>query len=249
MVNKLFKYCLLAAVIISIIGCQEILTPSKQNNLYLNSVSKWKVDIETDAKLVRIHYKEFDKQQNLILQKDFTETGTISTQSTFSYNENRSVEEISSYTESGEIQNKFKVECEFDNHKRLLRQVVYSNDGKIKDIQTFMYDNNGNLIMKSIQTAVDGSVSNTNISNQYNNNGALVQRIFQDDKGDLSRDSISYESSKNKVTIFRFNASGLLTNSIEYNYNQIGNITYEIFTDMTIPSKTKYIYEYVYFTD
>lgn len=243
-----YKYCLIFTVFAVLAGCQNVAGPVGEERLVIKTISKWKVDTLNDSKIARVVFKEFDKTGFLVLQEDFTNEGKIVTKSTYTYDSEKSLEEKSSFTETGEVKDKSKTEYVYDRNRRVIKQINYDGNGVVNDIHTFDYDSNGNLIKKTQTYSNTGNVTNVNIDYQYNQTGELVERVTKNETGNLSRDSISYQSELKKVTVFRFNSEGRLSTSTCYNYNELGSIISEMITDYFTDIRSKYIYEYTYFT-
>lgn len=246
------KYCAFLIILAAIAGCQDIAGPETfSERMSIKSISKWKVESDSDSKIARVLFKEFDVDGNLILQEDFSDDGVIRTKSIYSYDDNKSLEVRSSFNESGDKELESKVEYEYDDLRRVVKQINYSPTGSIDQILIFSYDNRGNVIKTTQTFGVSTQPnSNLNIDYTYNGTGELVERITVDEiTGNLSRDSISYNSNQNTVIVYRFDSDGNLSGSISYFYNSIGNIISELLFDYSGLIKGKFIYEYEYHTN
>lgn len=243
-----YKYCAFILLLTILVGCQDISKPELSERISIKNISKWKVDTSNESKIALIFFKEFDQSGDLILQKDFSENGTISTQSVYSYDTNLSIEVKSSFTESGDIKEETRCEYVYDNLRRIIKQIKYSNTGSIDQIILFSYDSRGNVVKT---TQAYGSSSDKdkdiNFDYTYNGTGELVEKVTKNDLGDLSRESISYDSDLRKVTINRYNSLGEFESRTVYFYNSIGNIISEHIFNADYQNTHKFIYEYEFY--
>lgn len=243
------KYGIILFSLTLIVGCSDIAGPDINERLQINSISKWKVDPKSDSKLFMIFNKSFDREGNVTNREDYSENGKIISKSKYIYEANKSIEVISSFTDSGDLNSESKTEYLLDEKKRIVRQVSFDKNGAVLNEFKYDYDVNGNLVKKvQVVGGSTGTGENLLINNTYSKSGELLEIVTTSNSGDLSRDSIGYNYNRKSVTIFRFNANGHLIKSTNYIYNISGNIISEIIYNYSLDVTEKYIYEYTYFT-
>jgi hypothetical protein len=243
-----YRYGLIILTLAIIAGCSDITQPTIEERLQINSITKWKVDTLTNAKINMIYHKIFDIKGNVISQDDFSDEGKKISKSEFSYETNKSIEVKSSFNVEGGVKEKSKTEYEYDINRRVVKQVSYDTNGTVKDVFVFDYDSRGNLT-KKVQTIGKTEVNNDiNINYEYSQAGELLERITKYNSGDLSRDSIAYNRPQKTISIYKFDSKGIFVNSIVYVYNSFGSITNESTFNSSNRIVAKYIYEYSYFS-
>lgn len=247
--RNIFKYGSILLITVIISACSDINQPAIEQRLKINTITKWSVDTATDQKVRMIFHKVFDIYGNVVSQEDFSNSGSIASKSTFTYTDNKSIEERLVYSDSGNVKNKSKTEYEYDNNRRIIRQTNYDNNGAITIEYEFDYDLKGNLIKKKQIGGEIGANSNLNIDYSYSNSGELVERVTSSSTGNVYRDSISYNRNQNIITIYKFNEKSALINKTIYAYNNLGNVTSESFFDSEFKIREKYVYEYSYFSN
>ncbi|MDX9790524.1 MAG: hypothetical protein RBT61_06825 [Candidatus Kapabacteria bacterium] len=241
------KYCILLLSLVLIAGCENITSPVTEQYTTVKSISKWLVDTLSGNRLTCILYKKFDKNGYLLLQEDFSNNGDIVSQSVYEHESGKSLEVKISFTETGELKSENKVEYEYDSGRRIIKQINYDNSGNVRNIYTFEYDNFGNVISRNQTFGPSEAGTNYNVDYNYSSSGDLLERVTVLDNGNLSRDSIAYDSDKHKVVVYSFDSLGELSSKIIYTYNNQGSIIAELHFDAAGYIKNSYIYEYEFF--
>ena len=214
----------------------------------VKSQTKWLVNAETESKITKISYKEYDRQGNLVFEekyndsgqlifiKNLTLTGNIQVEEIIKFDDNgnkKVIRNINNMDDGGNVIESVSVSSSGDTTS--ISKYTYYDNGKIKE--EFLYDKGGQLIKKIIY------------SYNYNVNGYVTGRVVNDNLDELliSRDSIVYHLDLRQVERIVFNSTGEKEVVYSYYYDNAGNIIKEIHIDSSGNIIRKYIYEYVYY--
>lgn len=246
-----YKIISIMALALVLAGCEELNNPHSaiDQELQVKSETKWEVDINTEEKINKMLYKEYDIDGNVTLNIDYYKNGRINTKSTYSYDaKNKKVEKREIYDKSGNKINNSKVEYLMNNSGTVGKKIFYEND-TVESVLTFNYDQNNNLVS---QFSIDKNSDTTlkiEYDYQYNNHGNVVERtvnITGSNSKPVKRDSLNYIERKNLVEVFNYEGS-VLNKVTSYVYNDQGLIQKEIITGADGALKRKFIYEYTYY--
>jgi len=241
-----FKLAILIIVLLLLSSCAEIVNPQiEPENRPIKSISKWKLNLNTDEKETLINYQEFDFNGNLIINEEYDELGKIKLRSQFEYFINESKEILYFYSDTG-ISKKSVFIYKYNLSGKVIEKSELDDNGKIINISKYNYDLNGNLIYKIDESIVTGISKKTDFSYSYNNNGNLVEKYIINDGQTKSRDSIIYIPNLNQLKIYHFDEIGSIIYYSIYTYNKFGNVINEVryFSNNSILMKIIYDYQY-----
>ena len=143
----------------------------------IKSITKWKSDPATQARLYQQSYKEYDENGNLIVWTKFDDNGMIVKKSVYSYSGQNSTEQVSYYDKTGNIDSVNIINYSFNSSVILLKDVFFSHQGDLLSKENFDYDNRGNVTRK-IESGIPGSSNiETNYHYSYNDMGNVVEKI------------------------------------------------------------------------
>lgn len=236
------------ALALMAISCSELNNPvDMSSELTVATETKWMLDTETDEKLYKIHYNEYDKNGNIKKNINYFENGNINFKSVFEYQgQDTSIEEKTVFDEAGNIIDETRTDYIYNNNGNIEKSIKYNDDGEITNIFLYEYDAQGNLLKKSSSFKNDSLHLNVEYSYRYNQNGNVVERVVNDLTSPVSniRDSVTY-TSDNTVNIFKYEGNKLKTIT-SYLYNDYGMIFKEIVSNSEGEIISKFLYEYTY---
>lgn len=228
-------------------SCSELDNPVDMNqDLTIETETKWSIDTESDEKLHKIYFKEYDVYGNIKTNINYFENGNVNCRSVFEYQgQDTSIEEKIVFDKAGNVINETRTDYIYNNNGNIEKSIKYNNEGEVTNIFHFEYDKHGNLLKKTSNAINDSSLS-VEYSYRYNQNGNVVERVVNDFTSPAlnTRDSVTY-TSDNKVNIFKYEGNKLKTVT-SYLYNNYGMIYKEIVSNSDGEIINKYLYEYTY---
>ncbi len=148
-------------------------------------------------------YKEFDNNQNVTLEQDFSAEGSLESYNKYSYNEQNQLIETHYLDESEEVLETHKFYYEND---KLIKEHIYYGENE--------YDNDDDYY--------------DIITYEYNNENQLVHKQSFDSDGEFNSEKKYTYDGKNKVNEQIFGENHILELELSYEYDDFGNITDEI---------------------
>lgn len=227
---------------------ENTLGPDHSNTI-IKSESKWNVDVVNSRKINLIHYKEFDRQERLVLFEEYSENGKMATKSTYVYHDNSGTEEKSYLNADGEVDSLESILYVFSNDGDILEKQISDSEGTIKQTLKYFYDNDGNIVRKMVLDQMGNVYSETKYEYSYNENDRIIERlIYEDNDASVtSRDSLSYRNQDRSVEIVKMDGGGDITVIHTFVYNASGLITAELISDSNGKAIKKHIFEYEFY--
>ena len=187
--------------------------------------------------------QEFDEQQNLLKEIEYSATGQIESSSAYKYNDqNKMIAEIH-YFEEDEVGETIKYKLD-DDGKPIEIETTYGDSGKsIKKInrsgqlltvkivdeddeaegeETVKFDDKQRPVEET-HIDEDGNVSRRAVY-EYNDSGQVLSRIDYGEKNEFYTKTIfDYDKDGNRISSVQRSEKGNLINSILYEYDENGN--------------------------
>lgn len=249
--RKIFIYFGISILAIIIIGCEALDNPNSVNidDVKIKTEIKWKVDKNTEEKINKVYYKEFDKYGNILLNLDYFSNGEVNCKSEYEYtNRFNGLETKTVFDNSGNVIDEFKTEYILNKNGNIDKEIKYSDNGNIDKVINYFYDDMGNLVRKTNSHPDEDSSKTIEYSYSYNDVGNVVERIVNDLSfpNSVTRDSVIYLPNNNNIQVINYE-DNILNSVTSYIYNDLGQIKKEIITDKNGDIINKYIYEYTYY--
>lgn len=235
---------LLAIGIVS--GCETAFGPEFDSKpMTIRTETKWLTEFETGIKLQKISFKEYAKNGRIIRNQEFTETGTISVTTNYTYDSFNKYESKFIYDATGNIIDTNLSAHLYDVNGNLSTIIYYLDSGDTSLVVHLFYDDNNNVI-KRVNMSPDSTLSETNIEYVYNQNGYVIERTTQSSTGtNFSHENLQYPN-KNTVTMTSYNALGAIDEVKYFKYDSGGNLEYEKVFDSANTLIRYYTYEYTF---
>lgn len=247
-INKILYFFFVSVIFTGFYSCENITTPANIGNIpqKIKTETKWKVNPLDNSKIERVRVREFDINGNIIVSESFGISGVITSKSVFTYNTLASREEKTIYDSNGGKLKNVIVEYTYNIDNKVTKKIESDSLGKVLSVQTFAYDEKGNLV-KKLESIDSGIELSTNYDYIYNDLGNLVERKVIHNGNLANRDSLSYNQNNNSLDIVNLNPVGVIESITKYVYAKNGSVQSE--TESTPQGKilNKYVYEYVYF--
>jgi hypothetical protein len=250
--SKLFTYItILTAIILAGNGCSVYdnnPTGYNPNQRTVKSVTKWQCNLTTGDKVIKLNFKEFDKNGYLTHEEFYTTSGKISYESIFSYNGYISNEKVNYFNSNGSIDSTKLASYFYDTKGNITQKITFNALGDTLNIFNYVYNTNGNLIKKSEFETNGNLKSEINYSYNYDVGGKIVS-VYQNSSNDglyLTKDSVVYLPENKKIEKITFDSQGKIQSIRSFYYDKYGNTTTELETlkDGTVLKKFVYDYEF-----
>lgn len=246
--GKIKNILLSAIMTLLVLSCtNETPFGSSDYNVKVQSETKWELNASTGERLYKLYYKEFDKNDNLSVYIEFRK-GVVASKSLYSYKDKTSTESITTFNEAGSVVSNVKNQYSFGANGKVTEKVKFDSLGSILNREVYEYDQKGNIEKKSAYNTNGVLVSSSVYTNKYVGEN-LVERNIKENIGSsnvVTRDSLMYNTDKNRIDVINYNAEGALQNIITYIYNVHGLISFQTETSSTgvISKKYEFVYEY-----
>ena len=246
--GKIKNILMIASMTLLALSCtNESPFGSSDYDVKVKSETKWELNATSGERLHKLYYKEFDKSDNLSVYIEFNE-GVLVSKSLYSYKEKSSTETITTYNEAGVVTSNVKNQYSFNSFGKISEKVKYDSSGKMLNREVYEYDLKGN-IEKRLNYNPSGVLVATSVYTNKYINGNLVERNINENSGNSSivtRDSLMYNTDKNRIDIINYNSDGAMQNIITYIYNVYGKISFQTETTPAgvVTKKYEFVYEY-----
>ncbi len=247
-----FYLAIFVIIAVALSGCQDYYNPvgSGSGSTKIKVESKYVVDV-SNSNISNLLYKKFyDINGNITQYEEFSSSGLLVTQSMFSYKDLVSREEIKTYDADGNLSNSCVVVSQYYDNGKIKERQTLSDDGKVSSKETYSYDSNWNLLLKTNCDLISNTQNSIEYSYKYNNSGALIERTINEigkSGTHYSRDSIAYRQQDNSLEIMNYDASGDLSKIKTFYYNQNGLVSLEIESNEKGQITSKYAYRYEFY--
>lgn len=217
-------------------------------DLLLKSETKWLVNIDSESKLNKVSFKEYDTKGYLILDESYDDTGMLMVRRKSSYSSDIKYEEYVIYQNGQAIESKLNL-YHFNSDGLVDYSVCQTASGDTVNITRFQYDERGNLIIESVFNSTGELIGKKNYKYIYNTDGLVISRHVRDDFLDrtYSKDSVIYDMNSSRVDRLTYNNDGLPEYVYTYIYNRSGVVQKEIVSNPTGKIVKKYVYEYLFY--
>lgn len=217
-------------------------------DLLLKSETKWLVESDSESKLYKVSFREYDIEGNLILDESFDDTGVLLIRRKNTYSGDTKYEEYVVFKDGQTFESKFN-SYHFNSDGLIDYSICLNTSGDTVNITRFEYDARGNLIIERVFNATGDLIGKKNYHYIYNPNGLVVSRHMRDDLvgGTNSKDSVIYDMNSSRVDRFTYNNDGVLEYVYTYIYDRFGKVHKEIITNRDGGIIKKYIYEYLFY--
>lgn len=219
------------------------------DNGIIASETKWKLNVTTNERLVKIYFKQFDVDGNLVKMNEFNEQGGLFIESLFDINGTEVSEVTSYYNAFGMVDSVSFYTYLNDNKGNTLTQFRFNASGDTISICSYFYNARGNLIKKEVHAPDGFLISKIVYSYTYDDSGNLSKRLTNplDDGSYQTKDSLIYNNSTKTIELVNFNSSGEVEKIFTYVYNSSGKPVLEIISSRNGFVQSKYLYDYTYF--
>lgn len=245
---KIIRSILILVSILALNACQELVSPDIVEKSYtVKTETKWNVDINTNSKIYKVHFIEYDIEGKVLLNEEYNNLGNLFSRSEYSHNLTESNEKLIIFGDSGNIVNQTRIVYNYDIQGRISKKVSYNDSGSIISVANYSYDSNGNVLTK-IEEKENIGTKKTDFTYSYNNKGNLIERITLNEGAAQSRDSLVYEPNKQQLKVYNFNQDNLIISYEIMNYSHEGLVLEQLVFDNNNKLLKKYIYDYTFFS-
>jgi len=212
----------------------------------IKQLSKYTAFVGEDGRTInefKSLLQEFDEQQNLLKEVEYSATGEIESSSEYKYNgQNKMIAEVH-YFEEDEVGETIKyhldeegkaleIETTYgDSGKsikkisrtgRLLTVKIVDEDGESEGEETVKFDHKQRPVEET-HIDEDGQVSQCSVY-EYNNSGQVLSRIDYGEKNEFHTKTIfDYDKDGNRIRSVQRSEKGNLINSLLYEYDENRN--------------------------
>ncbi len=239
-------YTLIFSILL-VVGCTNNPVFEPQKHQIKNS-TKWLVDKDSEKKIAKSLYKEFDRSGKLILLEEFDSVGKIQSRKVITYAKNKKIEDITIYNKNN-TQVRSKNIYQLNSAGKVIMLISLNRNGDTLKITKYKYDTQGNIIEKKSYDKKGKLIDKLFFLYNYDNSGVVTGRSVSDNSNGnfMSRDSMIYRPDIRQVERIRYNSGGKKQISYTYTYDNAGNVRKEIHSDKNGIVIRKYIFEYTYF--
>ena len=161
------------------------------------------IDFENSNNSYTSSYREYDENQNVILEQDFSTDGILETFNKYSYNEHNQLVETLYLDENEEVLESHKF---FYENNKLIKEHVYYGANEYEEEGDF-YDI---------------------IEYHYNDENQLIHKLSKDSDGEFNSEKKYFYQDKNKIREEIYGENHKLEVELIFKYDDNGNIINEM---------------------
>lgn len=229
-------------LLVLLISCEAPIDPYENipDEILIKTESKYLV---TNSGEVLVSFIEYNVNQQIIISREFDESGEESSSSEFVYRDNF-VSEIRTGDNNVDIK---QVDYELNSSGQVKQVTEYDQNGNISRVIRYIYDEQGRLVSKEICNEGVNCDDAKMIEYIYSDDGRLKSIYEIDDRqgSAVIQDSLVYDNSAG-IDHIRFDQSGQISIITKTYYNAFGLPSLEIIRspEGNIIKRYKFIYEY-----
>lgn len=225
-------------------SCGELDSPvGLKAKTTIESVTKWRVDSDTDERIEKIHYKQYDANGNIILAI-FYDSGDVSSEVVFEYEDDgfREIETI--FTEGEAI--KSVTDYVLNSDGRITIEKSFDPQGDLKETIEYEYDDGGRLVSEKKFDSSGELSKSADYSYALNDQGNVINRFADLGGGTVTRDSIFYAPNERIVRNIKFDIFGDISKITTFKYSPEGAVIEETAVTVSTGKIDKFVYDYVW---
>jgi hypothetical protein len=221
-----------------------VLGPQLQDTSTIKTETKWKVSPVNNSKIVKIAFREFNRNGDIVEEMNYDKNGKLKAISEFTFTNGSKTEREISFA-NGDT-SKILIYNYVIVNGRISQKITLDTSGNVIKSEEMIYDKNGNVI-KLLITNANGSKNVIEYQNSYTN-GTLTSRYTLENNGSVTqRDSIVYNIKDNYFEKITTDNKGLVYYTTGYTVDDKGRVREEVIKDVNGVIIEKYIYEFTYF--
>lgn len=216
--------------------------------LILKSETKWLCSVDSKEKISKISYTEYNREGAVVKYIEYSPNGLKAVESHFEYENDEKIEEKYLFDAAGQTVDSSLIVYAFDDMGRASTLVEYDSFGSVERIVKLDYDENGNLVKRTVEDSLGVVSKELAYEYAYNSGGKVVEVIVTNAKDEVvSRDVLSYENGGSAISVINYNSLGEVETIRSYEFNHAGRISLETESAPNGEILKQYIIEYAYF--
>lgn len=242
--RKFSKYLALFPLIILMVSCADITTPTTE--LVIKSRTKYLVNSLTYEREYKIYTEEYDTYGQIVSISNFNDEGEVIQERHYIYTDNTSQYIIYRRNDVGDLVPKEITTSEFDANGKLKTSLVSNMEGDTIKITTYKYDNHNNLSNIHIKDYLTGEITKVSYNLNYNNNDQLESKETYSNDELVKTQEYQYSDNRdNSITVRNISINGN-TITVQYTMNESRRVINEIHYNANSEIINIFEYEYLY---